>query len=759
MSDSAAAETTCRATDDYFSPGRFALFLAGLIAVSFSKVVFLGQNFVFRDFGLFGYPLAAYHRESFWRGEIPLWNPFNDCGVPFLAQWNTLTLYPGSLIYLLLPLPWSLSVFCLAHLFGAGFGMYFLARRWTGNNFAAAVAGTAFAFNGLSLNSLMWPNDIAGLSWMPWVILTAQTGWREGGRKLVIAALVGAIGMLSGAPEIILFTWVLTGALWLVDLCSPSRSRQKILCRLPALVLIVALLSAAQLMPFMDLMAHSHRDKNFAADAWSMPAWGWANLLVPLFHCRVVGPGIFFQPNQNWTSSYYLGIGALALAILAVTRRREPRVWVIGAAALLGLLLALGDRAYIYSLLHTAVPLLGFMRFPIKFVVLPVFAVPLLAGLAVAYAHDLPREKWRSLFRNIIVAGIVLGLVTGAIVGWAALHPDPEERWSAVWRSGLTRIFFLATILSLVAFLPKIARASGGVVGAFMLLVLVWLDVWSHAPSQNPTVKSVLYEPGFVAARLKSPPQVGGFRVMITKETYDKFYTTILADPTIDYIGRRLALLGDVNLLDHLPTPDGFYSLYLREQRDVWHEYFFAPTNQPPEPLLDFLGVAQTTHPVRLDEWIQRSTALPMVTAGQKPIFADMWTVGTNLTFAGWEPARAVFLPENARGTISITNATAARILSGKFSAHKIMLEVEAAEPAMVVLAQSFYHPWRAYVDGAKTEIWHANHAFQALAVPAGRHRIEMKYEDKIFWTGVALSLLALAGCLAACFLRRTSPR
>src|ERR1041384_414234 len=127
-----AETSTPPATDNHawLTPGRFALFLIGLIAVSFPKVVFLGQNFVFRDFGVFGYPLAYYHRLSFWHGEIPLWNPLNDCGVPFLAQWNTLALYPGSLIYLLLPLPWSVSVFCLAHLFWAGIGMYFLTRHW-----------------------------------------------------------------------------------------------------------------------------------------------------------------------------------------------------------------------------------------------------------------------------------------------------------------------------------------------------------------------------------------------------------------------------------------------------------------------------------------------------------------------------------------------------------------------------------------------------------------------------------------------------
>jgi hypothetical protein len=179
--------------DNWFTPGRFAALLAVLTCAAYPEVIAGWGTFFHRDFAVFGYPLAYYHRESFWRGEIPLWNPLNDCGLPFLAQWNTLALYPLSLIYLLLPLSWSLGLFCLAHFFGAGMGMYFLAHRWTNNRFAAAAAGLVFSFNALMLNSLMWPNNIAALGWLPWVVLAAERAWREGGRWLLLGALAGAM--------------------------------------------------------------------------------------------------------------------------------------------------------------------------------------------------------------------------------------------------------------------------------------------------------------------------------------------------------------------------------------------------------------------------------------------------------------------------------------------------------------------------------------------------------------------------------------
>src|SRR4051812_14792047 len=87
---------------------RFALLLFLLIIAFFPELIFGAKTFLFRDYALFGYPLAHYNREAFWHGEVPLWNPLNNSGIPYVAQWNTMFFYPLSLVYLLLPMPWSL---------------------------------------------------------------------------------------------------------------------------------------------------------------------------------------------------------------------------------------------------------------------------------------------------------------------------------------------------------------------------------------------------------------------------------------------------------------------------------------------------------------------------------------------------------------------------------------------------------------------------------------------------------------------------
>ena len=330
--------------DDCFSPKRFGALLALLILVQFWEIALGSKNFFYRDYGVLAYPVLHYEHVSFWRGELPLWNPFSNCGAPFLAQWGTMVLYPFSLLYLLLPLPWSAGLFSLAHLFLAGLGMYFLAQKWTKNNFAASVAGLTFVFNGVTLSCLTWPNYMVALGWMPWVVVLAERAWRTGGaRKIILAGVVSAFQILAGVPEIVLLTWLFLGCLFLADLVREKNQRAMLLRRIGLIVLIAAGLTAAQLLPFLDLLQHSQRDRNFATGKWALAPWGWANFFVPLFHCFMTPEGTFFQVGQEFFSSTYLGITPLIFAVFAAAKIRETKIRLMTALVLVSIILALGS--------------------------------------------------------------------------------------------------------------------------------------------------------------------------------------------------------------------------------------------------------------------------------------------------------------------------------------------------------------------------------------------------------------------------------
>ena len=763
---------------DVFTPARFAALLALLIFASFPQVLLGLQTFVVRDFGFFAYPLAHFQRECFWRGELPLWNPYNNCGVPFLAQWNTMPLYPLALIYLLLPLAWSLSFFCLLHLWFAGLGAYFLARRWTGSNFAAAFAGVAFAFNGMTLNLLMWPSHIATFAWMPWVVLTVERAWREGGRRIFMAALAGAMQMLAGGPETILFTWLLLATMWIVELIRPPHSdplplgggegdqksgggnRSPVLLRFPLVVLLVATLAAAQLLPFLDLATHSQRETGFADTRWSIPPRGWANFLVPMAFGFISNMGVFFQVNQGWTSSYYLGMAALLLALVAVGFVRRRRVWLLAGVAACAFVFAFGERTFVYRELRQLIPQLSLMTYPVKYLLLVAFIVPLLAALAVAHwdsRFSVPSDQLKlELRRRAVLFGVALLALIAGIVVWAWRSPSATDNIQLTMVNGLTRAGFLIASVGLLLVMARMARPDFQKFAPLALVLVAWLDVLTHMPRQNPTVVPWIYEPGLARIKLAMQPQpvLGESRAMITPAAGLKFTQFVSSKPADNFIVKRLGYFADCNVLDGVPKVDGFFSLYPRASGEL-NSVLYGSTNTHFPRLLDFLGVSQITARDKLVEWEARTSFLPLVTAGQRPDFLDDTNAVRSLIRPEFDGSKVVFLPPEARSLVTVTNPTAVRLKGWRFATQRVDLEVEAETASLVVVAQTWYHRWRAYVDDAPVPLLRANYAFQAVEVPAGNHQIRLAYEDRAFHIGALISGISWLVCAAGCAWRK----
>ena len=740
---------SCATSDEGFTLPRLLLLLAAFVVVAFPTVVIGMDSFFYRDMGQFGYPLAQFHREAFWRGEIPLWNPLNNCGLPFLAQWNTLVLYPGSLIYLLLPLPWSMNWFMFAHLFLAAAGMYALALRWTNDRFAASVAGLAFAWNGLTLHALMWPNNLAALGWMPWVVLALERVWREGGRRIFVGSLVGAMQMLTGAPEIILITWLIISVFWLRDFVSRAAPRAKLILRFALCGAIVFALCAVQLLPFLELLLHSDRNTAYGGPIWSMPLWGWANFLVPMFGCTPSIVGVYSQDSQQWTSSYYLGIGTVAFALLA-WRARDARVKWLGGIAVAGLVLALGHDAYVYAVLKKVLPVLGFIRFPIKYVVLVVFALPLMAAFGVKAFRDLSERRRRAWSDPMLIAVVAL---VGLIVLFAIIRPIAGTSSQTMLISAASRIGFL-----LLAVAALFLSQDGGLLKrrATLVLFLIALgaDVLTHMPRQNPVIPNAAYGP-LPFDEMANMPRPGEGRAMISPPMNQALAGLANRDPLAMFVGHRRMLLSDCNLLDHVPKVDGFYSLYLREAEQVTRR-LYRSTNYH-LPLLDFLGVTQLSDATELFAWHTRSNAMPLVSAGQEPAFAATAETFEGIFAPTFAPQRVVYFPLEAKAVLGDVRGGQCKIISFQMNRESAAAEVEASAPSVVLVSQAHASSWRAFVDGQSTPIWKANYGFQAVVVPAGRHRVELRYKNRLFRSGAILSALTLLACVALLARRSTS--
>jgi hypothetical protein len=751
----------------WLKPLGFTLLLILMVFASYPSVILGRQTFVFRDFGLFSYPNAFFQRECFWRGELPFWNPFNNCGVPFLAQWNTMALYPPALIYLLLPLQWSLSFFCLVHVLWGGLGMYLLARQWTKHSLAAAVAGIIFSFNGLTSNFLMWPSHVATFSWLPWVLWLAPDAWRKGGRALVWAVLAGTLQTLAGGPETIFFTWLLLVLLaageWFKQkqlervarperkcFLSWNRNDTQFAGRFLGMGCLTLTLSAPQLLPFLTLLSHSQRDATYGSTShdWAMPFWGWANFLVPLFRAWPTAQGVYFQNGQYWTSSYYAGVGTVLLALAAVWRQREWRVRLLAFTIFVGLILAWGNTSVLFCALRACVPGLGFVRYPIKFVILVLALIPLLAAFGVkAIAEKKPRFfEWGCAVVLLLLIGTIIAVESGT----------PGSLWTATLHNGLARCLFLVLTVCLLPLTLNPSLRHHGLFG-WLLLAAFWADLRTHVPNQNPTVDSAVYTSACTTHvenhnRFETTPAT---RVFISPATREALAYNSLPDPALNLRRNRSVARANINLLDAVPQVDGFFSLLPRESFEI-NNFLYAHPQAEPLALLDFMSVSEVTGPGTGCGWITRPTALPMITAGQSPIFTDERSTFDAVSKLNAELRSTVYLPGEARAKVSATAQPAARTLNPKVENQNIAFETQAPGACMVVLSQTYYPGWKAYLDGKVTRLWRANYAFQAVEVPGGKHRLEFVYEDRPFLLGFILSG---SGLLFLLYLACRAPR
>jgi uncharacterized membrane protein YfhO len=69
------------------------------------------------------------------------------------------------------------------------------------------------------------------------------------------------------------------------------------------------------------------------------------------------------------------------------------------------------------------------------------------------------------------------------------------------------------------------------------------------------------------------------------------------------------------------------------------------------------------------------------------------------------------------------------------------VIDVAAPRDGYLVLTDAYYPGWIATVDGQSAEIERANIMFRAVRIPAGQHRMEMRYQPQSLALGLLISI------------------
>lgn len=79
-----------------------------------------------------------------------------------------------------------------------------------------------------------------------------------------------------------------------------------------------------------------------------------------------------------------------------------------------------------------------------------------------------------------------------------------------------------------------------------------------------------------------------------------------------------------------------------------------------------------------------------------------------------------------------------------EYREQSIFVETASDVATLLVLTDTFYPGWKAFVDDTKTEIYRANYSFRAVVVPAGTHAVRFIYDPLSVRVGLFVTIGSL---------------
>lgn len=550
-------------------------------------------------------PLRILSGEFLRAGKIPAWNPSIWSGTPLLGGWNAGALFPGTFLFVFLPisLAWPINLALAPAL--AATGVYLLLRRFTISELPAAFAGAIFAYTGFMAGQVVHVGLTQGTAFTPWILLAldvflrpledhAPRGGRFGAVReprswwwIIILALAISGTVLAGDPRAI-STGAVAAAIYLVAMLTrPNAQRSSGLVLIAFATVLGTLLASAQLLPGLSFLHASQRDTTplsfFATGSVSI-----RSLFVLFVAPFSLGAnGLFGMPD--YIGGYNLpeltlGTGYIALMAacayipdtlkaffsrfrpLQQDRTLDPRkqlgVWY--AFVIIGAVLALGTNLPTGRLL-VHIPFYGNERLQNRNIALADLGLAVFAGFFVDEVTRAIREqRWKSfglrrgLARLFALVPLVIALVTIVIelnnpVGFQrymnvpGIVPNLNQQLLGYLIPSLTVIVVLIIFLVVRdAASPRWGQRLLVVVAVFDLGIFLFNASYDAAPT------SLFTSPTPLSTQVKH--LLGGQGRFVL---YDPFY--VLTSPH-----RAIAQdvgLPDLNVLQGNPSVQGYGSI------------------------------------------------------------------------------------------------------------------------------------------------------------------------------------------------------
>jgi hypothetical protein len=672
------------------------------------------QNRMLSDITYQMIPWRQALRQSIAKSEWPLWNRFEGCGDVLAGAAQSAPFSPFTLLALLLPVAASFGFTASIAFFLAALGTYLLARELGCGEMASLTAAATFTLSAPIALQILWP---LGFGWalLPLVLMaTRRVVALPSIRSTAILTTALTLEALAGHPETLLHVATIGGVYGLFEIARRGQKRRVMMCAIAAGI-VALLLSAIAILPLLDAsrqtVEHRIRTEFFAKSplrvARGLPSAALLSDLLPFARDSF---------RHFLMARAEAGSIALALAIFALwrsprSRRTDSPVRLFFAILGVFCLLASANAWPIAQFLH---------RLPLFNLALNdrlASAVPLCAAILVAFAVDARSDR-----AGIVMAALLVLLAAGA----AGMRPGSID---------IPRFVAELAPLAIAAVIVLFVRNRALVAPALLALILLQRTISDGAliPAND--------------ARIAYPP-VALFRPL--QSIREPFRITGIG-PLLFPNTATMYGLEDARLMTAMTLTafDDTFPLWCR------HGGFgFNQIDDLTRPMLSMLNVrfavvpkdeaipdgwrdVITDHASRLIEnehVLPRAFVPRSVRAGVANDIEDM-SAATDFGGMAW-----LDVPGTPR---DIANGP------GTIVIHPNAFDVTMINDGYIVISNTAWSGWRAYLDGRRTKIVRANHAFLGVLVPKGKHAVRLVYLPQAFVVGRAITFLTLAFVIA----------
>ncbi len=617
--------------------------------------------------------------------------------------------------------------------------------------------------------------------WFPWVILFWEKTLLGPNRKTFLAfALVLTVQFLAGSPEIYLMSMgllLLDGIRLRGD--GEARPYRKTLLRFAAANALVLGITMVQVLPTIELFLESRGPSplNFeTASKWSLRPTSLINVFFPSGEIdtnRFSGVHYFFRSDYPFLVSHYMGVACLfGIALWFFYGSWKERYILLGLT-IVSLIFAMGSYTPLFDYLFHYFPPIRLFRFPAKFFFL---SQAFLLFMALKGFHEFLEKNPALRKRHLIVLSAIpllfvipyffLRFETMSLVR-LVVHTTHITDVAPTLKSSSGILFYLERQITLVfgilllLFLWKKGYLRSTVFQP-LIVALVFLDLcaanrpfrylqdpkafFDHKQTistQDPAPYRIFYYPGpndlhpsrypyqktmsfaeFNAANVKNlVPNTGvlrGFEYMQELDAFVRWpYMVFLSVANSLPPDRLYALLGTLNIgriISFEPLPSGDNALIRHfPQYPSWL--------------------------YQVNPHVPRAYIVPRVVVEKEPV-----EVVKRMSGSGFAPLQEVILGESFPIVNNGAFQADAEIVD--YANQFVTIRASLNASGLLILADSFYPGWRAYVDGREENILRANLFFRAVPLTAGEHTVEFRYEPLSFTLGCLLSLLTSIGIL-----------